>query len=110
MKALLGLLAVAAAVDLPASIGGSPRWNILHVTSDQQRTSTLGCYGDGKSAWRAHSPSIDRLASEGVRFTDAYTASPVCSPSRTSVLLGVHVPVHGIYEPVCAARARLNKP
>jgi len=68
--------------------------NILHITSDQQRTSTLGCYGND---W-AISPNIDKLASEGTRFTDAYTASPVCSPSRTSVLLGVHVPIHGVVE------------
>lgn len=42
----------------------------------------------------AHSPNIDRLAGEGVRFTDAYTVSPVCSPSRTSILLGVMPPQH----------------
>jgi arylsulfatase A-like enzyme len=35
-------------------------------------------------------PNIDRLASEGVRFTQAYTASPVCSPTRASVLTGKH--------------------
>jgi len=67
---------------------------VLFIGTDQQRTSTLGCYGN---AW-AHSPNIDRLAAGGVRFTDAYTVSPVCSPSRTAVLLGVHVPIHGVYE------------
>lgn len=68
--------------------------NILYIGTDQQRTSTLNCYGNSF----AHSPNLDRLARGGVRFTDAYTVSPVCSPSRTSILLGVHVPVHGIYE------------
>jgi len=68
--------------------------HILWMSSDQQRTSTLGCYGNSF----AYSPFLDRLAAEGVRFTEAHTASPVCSPSRTSVLTGVHVPVHGIYE------------
>ena len=43
-------------------------------------------------------PTVDRLAAAGVRFTNAYTVSPVCSPSRTSVLTGVHVPIHGVYE------------
>ena len=68
---------------LPAAVVQAPgkRWNILFIGTDQQRTSTLGCYGND---W-AHSPNIDRLASQGVRFTDAYTVSPVCSPSRTSV-------------------------
>jgi len=70
------------------------RLNIMLITTDQQRTSTLNSYGSKF----AHSPNLDRLAAEGVRFTDAYTVSPVCSPSRTSILLGVHVPVHGVYE------------
>ena len=68
--------------------------NILLISTDQQRTSTLHCYGNAF----AHSPNLDKLAAQGVRFTNAHTASPVCSPSRTSVLTGVHVPVHGIYE------------
>ena len=49
------------------------------------------------NSW-AHSPNIDRLAREGVLFSDAYTVTPVCSPSRTSMLTGVHVPIHGVYE------------
>jgi len=70
------------------------RPNILFISTDQQRTSTLGSYG----STFAHSPNLDQLAQDGVRFTEAYTASPVCSPSRTSMLLGVHVPIHGIVE------------
>ena len=74
--------------------GTSPRYNILFIGTDQQRTSTLRSYGNGFAV----SPNIDKLAAEGVRFTDCYTVSPVCSPSRTSVLTGVHVPIHGVYE------------
>ena len=96
--------------------GAGRRWNVLFIGTDQQRTSTLNCYGN---SW-AHSPNskssnvcptarrrltqtvllptVDRLAAAGVRFTNAYTVSPVCSPSRTSVLTGVHVPIHGVYE------------
>merc|ERR1719440_212929 len=74
--------------------GNKTRPNILFISTDQQRTSTLGCYGSSF----AHSPNLDKLANQGVRFTDAYTASPVCSPSRTSMLTGVHVPIHGILE------------
>ena len=78
-----------------AAVSGTPKKpNILFIGTDQQRTSTLGCYGNAF----AHSPNLDRLASQGVLFTDAYTVSPVCSPSRTSTLLGVHVPIHGVYE------------
>jgi len=70
------------------------KYNILFMGTDQQRTSTLGCYGNDF----AISPNLDRMAEQGTRFTDAYTVSPVCSPSRTSTLLGVHVPVHGVIE------------
>eukprot|EP00966_Prymnesium_polylepis_P307741 7111402-Prymnesium_polylepis.1 len=68
--------------------------HILWISSDQQRTSTLGCYGNSF----ARSPALDSLAGGGVRFTEAHTASPVCSPSRTSVLTGVYPTTHGVYE------------
>jgi arylsulfatase A-like enzyme len=78
----------------PTAAPSGHQWNVLFIGTDQQRTSTLSCYGN---SW-AHSPNIDRLAAGGVRFTDAVTVTPVCSPSRTSMLTGVHVPVHGVYE------------
>lgn len=81
-------------VGLIASVYAEKKTNILFIGTDQQRTSTISAYGNAF----AYSPNIDRLASEGVLFTDAYTVSPVCSPSRTSVLTGVHIPVHGVYE------------
>ena len=68
--------------------------HILLINTDQQRTDTLSCYGSPF----AFSPNLDKLATAGVRFTEAHTVSPVCSPSRTSTVTGVHVPVHGIYE------------
>ena len=44
------------------------------------------------------SPNIDKLAREGVRFTESFVTSPVCGPCRTSLLTGVHVPLHGVVE------------
>ena len=80
---------------LPLDVADAPpRPHILWISSGGHRTSALGCYGNDF----AHSPNLDRLARGGVRFTQAHTASPVCSPSRTSVVTGVHVPVHGVYE------------
>ena len=73
---------------------GSKLPNILLITTDTQRTDTLACMGNP----HAVSPNLDRLAAEGVLFTEAYTASPVCSPARTSLLTGVHTPIHGVIE------------
>ena len=58
--------------------------NILWICTDQQRMDTLGCYGNAF----VHTPNLDRLAASGVRFTRAYSQSPVCAPSRASFLTG----------------------
>lgn len=68
--------------------------NILLITTDTQRTDTLGCMGSSF----AYSPNIDRLAKEGVLFEQAYTAAPACMPARCSILSGLHTPMHGCIE------------
>lgn len=68
--------------------------NILLITTDTQRCDTLAHLGNP----HALSPHLDRLAHEGVSFTNAHTASPVCLPARSSLLTGVHTPVHGAIE------------
>jgi arylsulfatase A-like enzyme len=73
---------------------GASRPNILLITTDSLRTDALRCMGSGF----AHSPHLDRLAGEGVLFTQAHTASPVCMPARCSLLTGLHAPLHGCIE------------
>ncbi len=58
--------------------------NILFILVDDQGYYDLGCYG----ATEVKTPRIDRLAAEGVRFTDYYAAAPICSPSRAGLLTG----------------------
>ncbi len=60
--------------------------NIVIILVDDLGWSDLACYG----ADLHETPNIDRLAAEGVRFTDAYSASPVCSPTRASIMTGKH--------------------
>ena len=76
------IMQAAAAFSLAES---QRRPNILLLTTDQQRTDTLGCFGSSF----ARSPNIDRLAAEGVRFTEAFTASPVCMSAQPHSTRGI---------------------
>jgi len=58
--------------------------NFVFILADDLGFSQLGCYGSGFY----ETPNLDRLAGEGMRFTDAYAACPVCSPTRASIMTG----------------------
>src|SRR5262245_55448052 len=58
--------------------------NIIFILIDDLGQRDLGCYGS--KFYRT--PQIDRLAKAGVRFTDAYAACPVCSPTRAAIMTG----------------------
>lgn len=58
--------------------------NILFVFSDQQRWDTCGCYGQPLDV----TPNLDHMATEGVRFEQAFTCQPVCGPARASLQTG----------------------
>ena len=65
--------------------------NILFITADQQRKDTLGCYGNGLVS----TPNIDRLAARGVLHGRAYCQSPICIPSRVTMITGKTAQHHG---------------
>lgn len=67
----------------PSSMRASPR-NILLILTDDLGWRDLSCYG----STFYETPNIDRLAPKGMRFTDAYAAAGVCSPTRAAVLTG----------------------
>jgi len=58
--------------------------NLLFLISDDHSASDLGCYGNRV----VQTPNLDRMAREGMRFENAFVASPQCSPSRSAVLTG----------------------
>ena len=62
----------------------SERPNILWIMTDEHRTDSLQCYGN---SW-ARSPNLDRLAERGILFEQAFVQSPICVPSRASMLTG----------------------
>lgn len=69
------------------------RPNILLLCTDQQRFDALGTYGNPF----IDTPHLDALAAEGVVFENCYVQSPVCGPSRASLMTGRYVPSHGLY-------------
>ncbi|PSL06842.1 choline-sulfatase [Haloactinopolyspora alba] len=67
--------------------------NILLICTDQQRFDAVGAYGNPDVA----TPNLDRLAEQGVVFDNCYVQSPVCGPSRASLMTGRYVPSHGLH-------------
>ncbi len=90
LSAGLGVAGVAATSKAAASLPGAEaagrksRPNFVFLISDDQSYSGAGC--DGNPA--VHTPNIDRLAREGLRFTQGFAPSPSCSPSRSAILTG----------------------
>ena len=62
------------------------RPNILLIVCDDMGYGDLGCYGQKL----IETPHLDRMAREGMRFTQAYAGSPVSAPSRASLMTGQH--------------------
>lgn len=73
-------------VSLSAQNTVSPRPNILVIYADDLGYGDVGCYNPEKG--KIATPHIDRLASQGMRFTDGHSSSAVCSPSRYTILTG----------------------
>lgn len=73
--------------------GKSRRPNIILLFADDMGYGDAGCYGDTNLV---PMPNVDRLAREGVRFTDGYVTAPVCGPSRYGLLAGAYQQRFGI--------------
>jgi arylsulfatase A-like enzyme len=87
--ACLAMTAVSSSVfgqpaDSPAPAPRRP--NIIFILADDLGYGDLGCYGQTK----IKTPNLDRLAAEGMRFTDFYAGSTVCAPSRCALMTGLH--------------------
>jgi len=84
----MGLSAAALALGSAegcASGGGRPP-NVVFIMADDLGYGELGSYGQEK----IRTPNIDRIAAEGIKFTQHYSGSPVCAPSRCVLLTGLH--------------------
>ena len=78
-----GIAAAAPPKDAPAA---SRRPNVIFILADDLGYGDLGCFGQK----HIRTPNIDRLAAEGMRFTNAYAGATVCAPSRCTLMTGKH--------------------
>ncbi len=83
LVALLLFLSFGIAVD---SVAATRKPNIIFILADDLGYNEVSCYGQKKY----QTPNIDRIAAEGIRFTQCYAGSHVCAPSRSTLMTGLH--------------------
>lgn len=95
MGVWLSLITVADSAEKP---------NIVFILTDNQGAWHLGCYGNPDF----QTPHIDRMAAEGIRFTNAFANNPVCSPTRATYLTGLTPSQHGVHRYLKAGRLQIG--
>lgn len=83
----------AAGAKVTAAADAGTRPNIVFILADDLGPTDPACYGSGFYK----TPNIDRLAAEGMKFTDGYTCGPNCQPTRAALMSGQYGPRTGIY-------------
>src|SRR5436190_12370018 len=113
MKPLCGLraLSCSALFALFAAVSAAPspaadRPNIIFILADDLGWADLGCYGSKFY----ETPNLDALARSGMRFTQAYAACCVCSPTRASIMTGKYPVRTGITDYIGGNRAKKMQP
>ena len=89
---LVGGLALGAAEPK----AGAPKPNVVVIYADDQGYGDLSCYG----AKKLKTPHLDRMAAEGMKFTDFYVSAPVCTPTRSSLMTGCYPRRIGMHQHV----------
>jgi len=82
----IGFFVPAGETNAQAAAEAGDRPNVIFIMADDLGYGDLGCYGQE----RIKTPNIDRLATNGLRFTDFYAGSTVCAPSRCVLMTGYH--------------------
>jgi arylsulfatase A-like enzyme len=78
---------------LSCALAASPKPNIVFILADDLGYTDLACYGSKYY----ETPNIDRLARQGIRFTDGHTCGPNCQPTRAAIMSGQYMPRTGVY-------------
>lgn len=99
MRAWAGAVLLATAAGACAAAADAGRPNIVFIFADDHSIQTIGAYGARLSEFcrqQKVTPNIDRLASEGALFPNSFCGNSLCSPSRASVLTGLHSAANGV--------------
>jgi hypothetical protein len=80
----------------------SVRPNIVLIMADDLGWTDLGCFGSGYY----QTPQLDRLCSQSIKFTSAYSCGPNCAPTRACLMSGLYTPRHGVYTVSTGARGK----
>lgn len=93
MKILIRLLLAICGLPLLVPSGqAAEKPNLVFIIADDCTFRDIGCYGG-----QAHTPNIDRLATEGMRMTQCFQAAPMCSPTRHNIYTGLYPVKSGAY-------------
>jgi arylsulfatase len=106
-KIILSFMLLTSAMPLHGTEGLRP--NIVFILADDLGWGEVGCYGQKK----IRTPHIDRLASQGTRFTRAYSGAPVCAPSRCVLMTGLNLanaPIRGNKEATAGREGQFPLP
>lgn len=94
MKTAAGLLLLVSSLSGAFAGAAQQRPNVVFILADDLGYGDIGAFGQTK----IRTPRLDQMAREGMRFTDHYAGSPVCGPSRASLMTGLHTghsPIRG---------------
>ena len=94
MRSTFLLITALLACTIPSPAAENTPPNYIVIFCDDLGYGDLGCYGSKKN----RTPHIDSLARDGMKFTDFYSSSPVCTPSRASLLTGCYPRRVGMHE------------
>src|SRR5438309_6581184 len=86
MQRFILALIVAFLSIIPAHAGDAKKPNIIYILADDLGYAELGCYGQKK----IKTPRLDKMAAQGLRFTQHYAGNAVCAPSRCVLMTGLH--------------------
>ena len=93
LSAAGSVLACGATASLSRGASAGPKPNIILIFADDLGYGDLGCYGSK----RIRTPRLDKMAGEGIRFTNFYAMASICTPSRAALLTGSYPQRCGLY-------------